>query len=68
MTSSKTLDVFKQSVRTNNDLEGWHNRLNRRTGCVQAVRPNQQRRRGLVESPQQTHWMCLSSPSVPTTT
>ncbi|KAH3771450.1 uncharacterized protein LOC127844398 isoform X1 [Dreissena polymorpha] len=26
--------VYGQTVRTNNDVEGWHRRLNRRTGCA----------------------------------
>jgi len=28
---AKSLTAFQSSVRTNNDVEGWHNRLNRQT-------------------------------------
>ena len=28
----KDWSVFKQPIRTNNDIEGWHNALNRRAG------------------------------------
>ena len=28
----KDWSVFKQAIRTNNDIEGWHNALNRRAG------------------------------------
>ena len=28
----KDWSVFKQPIRTNNDMEGWHNALNRRAG------------------------------------
>ena len=28
----KDWSVYKQPVRTNNDIEGWHNALNRRAG------------------------------------
>ncbi|KAH3875909.1 hypothetical protein DPMN_039191 [Dreissena polymorpha] len=29
--------VYGQTVRTNNDVEGWHRRLNRRTGCAPSL-------------------------------
>ena len=28
----KNWSVYKQAIRTNNDIEGWHNALNRRAG------------------------------------
>ena len=28
----KDWNVYKQPIRTNNDIEGWHNALNRRAG------------------------------------
>ena len=28
----KNWSVYKQAIRTNNDIEGWHNTLNRRAG------------------------------------
>ena len=59
---------YKQAIRTNNDIEGWHHGLNRRASgrtqlplyLLQAGHPNKQRHRGLAPWPK--------SPSVWTNT
>ena len=33
----KDWSVYKQAIRTNNDIEGWHNALNRRAGGQSAL-------------------------------